>query len=475
MAGELFCIDFGSSYTKVALRPGINGRARLIPHPTNTESGEGFCFPSAALADRRGSATRYLFGAEAGRTNLTDGVDSRRNWKPELFTSRDAAPIVLEEGLGALLASPAFGALVRQYRVPHQEVDALRALYQAANAFAVRPPAAPLARGATEPATDAVELAVAYFRDLRKKVLETATRFPGHAQADRFPTRLCVPAFGETGEIAPETRALFTDILGRAGWPVDAECPLISEPVANVIGVLSEGENVVWEPRAGDEQVNLGRMLRHGPLVKAYRAARKQFALLICDIGSYTADFALVRFQTTGDPDLRPAVSQQSVPLGIAALDDRVRVTLPTAKAGWWQSASNAAREGCKRSLYVERKAYATRNRELGDIGTPAELSAVDDCLSAFGAELGRVFRKFCDRHAVRTCDEVVLTGGGNHIPALREGLLAAVAGYFNTGYLVRVPPGTRVRSEKAILTPEQVRGGSALGGCSVYFNTSYH
>ena len=474
MARQLFCIDFGSSYTKVGYRAGVNSQTQLIPHADNTESDEAFCFPSAVLVDDRGASRRYLFGSEVGRQKLPAGMVPKRNWKPDLFTTAEAAPIVLEEGLDALLASDDFSSLVRRYRVAQAEVDALMALYRAAGMFARRstlgrPAGSP--RG--EPAPDLVTMAVAYFRDLRQKVIETAEHLPGAEDPARIPTRLCVPAFGNDGQIPQATCELFQSILSRAGWVVDEECPLIAEPVANVIGVISEGENVTWRPRPYEEHVNLGRMFHHGPLIKAYRAGREQFAILVCDIGSYTTDFAVIQFRTNEDPDLRPVILQTSIPLGIAALDDRVASALPPHKTRWLQNAAGRRRELCKRAMYVDRQAYATI--EVGDIGDSTEREAIDDCLGGFGTEITRAFQEFCVKHSITACDEVVLTGGGNHIPTLRHALLAAMAMRFGTGYLVRVPPGTRTRSAKAVLTPEQVRGGSALGGCSVYFDRSYH
>jgi hypothetical protein len=473
MAGEMFCIDFGCSYTKVGLRTGFNSKTQLIAHPENTEGNEGFCFPSAALTDDRTPTRKYLFGAITGRDNLAQGITPRRNWKPDLFASPGAAPVVLEEGLEALLASADFDALVRRYRVPQQETEALRTLSRAVGMLAAKPTAPRTATPTPGPQADVFALAVGYFRFLREKVFETVGRRPVTIDPSAFPARVCVPAFNGDGVVSDATRNLFRSILTEAGWVSDPECPLITEPIANVLGVISDGENVVWEPRPRDPQVNIGRMFRHGPLIKAYRAKREAFSLLVCDLGSYTADFALVRFRTRDDPDARPSVWQQSVPLGIAALDERVRGALAPAKADWWANASGVRRERCRRTLYTNRKAYTTA--EVGDIGTASEQPAIGECMNAFGAELARVFREFCDRHEIRTCDEVVLTGGGNHIPSLRNELLAAIAGRFNTGYIVRVPPGTPVRNDRAVLSPEQVRGGSAIGGCSVYFDTSNH
>jgi hypothetical protein len=476
----MFCIDFGSSYTKVALRTDANEEARLVWHADNSDDDAAFCFPSAVLVDTRGPAPRYGFGAETSRQAVAPGVEVRRNWKPDLFTAPEAAPVVQEEGLEALLNSADFQALVRRYRVPAQDVAALTTLYRtAAGLFAARPAAGGPGRaaGPRPPAAPLLDMAVAYFRDLRRKVLETSERLLRGIDPAAIPARVCVPAFfgAREADVPPETRDLFLSILNRAGWPTDPDRPLVTEPVANVIGVISKGANVTWRPypNRSEEHAHLGKMFQHGPLVKAYRAELPEYAVLVCDVGSYTTDFALIRFRTREAADERPAVTQQSVPLGIAALDDRVRSALPSDKGRWWDATSGRRRELCKRALYVDRKAYATV--EVGDVGTPEEQAAVGDCLDAFGGELARICREFCDRHDLRRCHEVVLTGGGNHVPALRNGLLAGIAGRYGTGYLVRVPPGTPTRSEKAVLTPEQVRAGSALGGCSVYFDGEFN
>ena len=472
------------SYTKVGLRDDVNGPARLIIHEDNTEDEAGYCFPSAVLVDDRGPARRYRFGAETGRTATAPGIDIERNWKPRLFAGLDAARGSRPRpgGLEALFGSPEFRDLLRLYNVPSGEATALTGLYRsAADLFGRRPaePAPDQAVGTLPAPGDAdVDLAVAFFRDLRAKVLDAAARvLRGAAAPDRVPARVCVPAFADDGTDPPAAvRDLFLSVLGRAGWVLDDGLPVVTEPMANVIGVISEGVNATWRPyphRPGEEHIHLGKMFRHGPLVTAYRAGRSEYSVLVCDVGSYTTDLALVRFATADDPDRRPEVTQHSVPLGIAALDGRVRGVLPADQAAWWDGATGRRRELCKRALYVDCKAYATA--EVGDVGGPAVRPAVDASLVRFGADLGEVVTAFCDRHAVGRVSEVVLTGGGNHVPAVRNGLLGAVAGRFGTGYLVRVPPGTPTRSRKALLTPEQVRAGSALGGCSVYFDRDYH
>ena len=68
-------------------------------------------------------------------------------------------------------------------------------------------------------------------------------------------------------------------------------------------------------------------------------------------------------------------------------------------------------------------------------------------------------------------CDDVILSGGGNYIPALQNALHAGAVKMFGSACRVRVPPNSPVHSSKLLLTNEQVRGGSAIGGCSVYFD----
>ena len=134
MARPMFCIDFGSSFTKVGLRTDENAETKLIWHPDNTEAEEeDFCFASRVLADRRELVVRHRFGKESSYKNkLPAGMISRVNWKPELFTDCSTPIAAAKAGLKYLLTSEEFLRLARSYRVSGREITTLTTLYQTA-------------------------------------------------------------------------------------------------------------------------------------------------------------------------------------------------------------------------------------------------------------------------------------------------------------------------------------------------------
>ena len=90
-------------------------------------------------------------------------------------------------------------------------------------------------------------MAVEFFGHLRTKVLESAARIERGTDVSKIPVRICIPAFAESksGGIAPEISDLFCDILKKAGWTPDCDRPVLTEPMANAIGILTGGKNVV--------------------------------------------------------------------------------------------------------------------------------------------------------------------------------------------------------------------------------------
>lgn len=80
---KLLCIDFGSSYTKVAVREDWNSATRLIEsgHPDESYS---YCIPSTvARVTRRGKDT-WLIGMDALNQSPADNVAVYQNWKSDL-------------------------------------------------------------------------------------------------------------------------------------------------------------------------------------------------------------------------------------------------------------------------------------------------------------------------------------------------------------------------------------------------------
>lgn len=82
--GKIICIDFGSAYTKIAMRSSLEKGSRLVEdHPLASEP--TYCVPSVVARVTRGGRTRWAVGEAAAALSPGDGVDIHRYWKAKLF------------------------------------------------------------------------------------------------------------------------------------------------------------------------------------------------------------------------------------------------------------------------------------------------------------------------------------------------------------------------------------------------------
>ncbi|VTS01649.1 hypothetical protein [Tuwongella immobilis] len=478
MSAARFSIDFGNAYTKVACRLSAESMSFPVANIDTSarDSIDRFFHPTTALVNRLAVDGGYRFGEEANRTAESATYQIRNNWKPHLFRTPQGTPTELPRGLRAMIQSAELQQLSRQYRLNPAEHSAWQHLLSGMLALL------PESAAATQPESgpdDVIELAVAFFRDLRQRTLRNlqAIRVPANLDPSQFPTRICVPAFFDVDQstLSPSITRLISEILTRAGWPLDPDEPILPEPLANVIGVITEGRNIIWKPYAHTNSVHLGRMFEHESLVRSYKKNRSDYCFLVCDAGSYTTDFAFVRFLTMESVDRRPEIRVQSTPLGVSQLDQECILPLSPEKAAWFQSIENTRREAVRSRIFVAGEAYASSEiTEVGDVGDDADRPLVELGLARFSQKLTESLDQFCDSQQISRIDEVILTGGGNFIPTVRNAILSGLAKRFGSMYVVRVPPGTSTRSQRTVLTAEQVRLGTAIGGCSVYFDAAY-
>lgn len=460
MASPLICIDFGNSFTKVSIRCDENSPAALFEDDENRRHSEvSFCFPS-------------LIQSKQPNAKYTE------NWKPLLFSDQSASRREVG-GLEGLLASPAFRSLASEYGVASEELTHLLQLYNSARVLSgLKSPPISSVTPAASPPNDLIEHAVTFFKELRDKVRHLAERtFPG-VDIDRSPTRLCVPAFADGKEGIPtHVEERFRSILQQAGWPLDQDSFLISEPVANIVGVLTRGANNTWLPYAkwGDTRrfIHMGRMFEFNSLVRAMRRMRPSYTVLSCDIGSYTTDVAIIRFYTNDDPDRRPDIWASSAALGIAQLDTDLFGVLPEEKISQLVACPKPVRLQWRKRLYGELFPYYLAALDE-EVGAGNEMNQIREVVEGFASRIARVVNDLLNTIGQGDCQDVILTGGGCEIPKLRNGVLTSVAKHYGAGYLVHGPEGTPVRSSKTILSPRIVRGATALGGASVFFDRSF-
>jgi hypothetical protein len=272
---------------------------------------------------------------------------------------------------------------------------------------------------------------------------------------------------------------LLREALHRAGWPLHPELPFVSEPEANAVGVLTKAGNVLT--RSG--RVHLGEMFSKGPLITVLKGDpnHPSYRALVIDVGAYTTDFASLFVKVDGKNTATELgagfnVDQRSIPLGITALDARVREALSPEKRQWLAALPYKEFENFQKLAYSEGK--GARAPGLGTVGGDADRDVMQSCLNDFAKQMVDEVTKFCSAFGPANMQELILTGGGNNIPAVRDALIAATQNSGNTFVKTHAPELKRGRAGAALvdkLDRDFTRGGSALGGASIYFEKSYY
>lgn len=436
---RLISIDLGSAYTKIAIRRDWNGESDLLRHLPLASDEVDFCVPSVVARVEGRGATRWMIGAAAGAQAPGDGVSIFRYWKARLFAT----------------GSPA--------RVSRDQMGQ-----------------APQAYGSD----DYEQVAVQFFRGLR----ESLERSPYGDDVAASAVRVCVPRID-----AADMDGRVGSILAAAGWRPAHGRVTVYEPESNACGMFTRGRNATWyppaapfTPRAG-RSLHLMKMLEPEGLLQALRRMAGSFGVLVIDIGGFTTDFGYVQFDTSFSSNdwHRPTIVQQSYELGIRELDQAIYDSLPEAAQREIRKLSPSQWDALKVDLY--RGAPVT----LGEAGgKPLRIGGGDDAertveaLQRFAERVIAVRDTFLSDHVRGPINAQTLTGGGSMIAPLHRAVVRALA----TDEDARVydlmdeheprqtlsQRGGRVdeREVEARVRRNQelVRGGSAIGGSSVFF-----
>lgn len=429
------CVDFGSSYTKVAIRIGWDGFTVLADNWPMASEELTFCIPSVVAKVRRGRESQWLVGVDAANEPPGDGVTIYRNWKATLFGERTHdANIAGTNSPGAAGFDP--------------------------------------------------EVGVAFFTALRKALRERSTLLE---QGD-IPVRVCIPKFDNVA--LAETR--LASVLEQSGLQPSNPRPTVFEPESNALGILSRGNNATWLPKPVNfmpykgREVDLPRMLDSVELRSAFRHMREYFGFLVIDIGFFTTDFGYVRFDTsftTGDWN-KPSITQSSVALGIQDLDQMVRNALSDDARNAVLHLSTTQWDALKADLY-QGLPVVVRTPDGGalEINSGRNGDAVREAITQFAEKVWSARQDFATTSLEGRVHAQVVTGGGSMIGGIK-GLLASRSAteMENNGddfVATMAPIFKRVNKHSAeTASPEArakrdtqlVRGGSAIGGASVFF-----
>jgi hypothetical protein len=284
-----------------------------------------------------------------------------------------------------------------------------------------------------------------------------------------------VPAFAHGAGEPHAGCKLILDALGKAGWPLHPDQPVVAEPYSNAIGILTKGANVL----SRNGRLNFAEMFSKGPLITVLKdsAHHPSYRALVIDVGAFTTDFAALTLKPEGEPVLTPdagfTLLEKSVPFGISDLDEQMRVTLKVDEWPVKPTWSDWAK--VQQSVYSEGKGY--RAPGLGRVvGGPTDSEAVQACLGAFTKRVSDEATTFCEALDPAFTQELILTGGGSNIPTIRAALQTAAKAKGTSFVKTHAPDLKRVKGTPVDkLDDHFARGGSALGGASIYFEKGYY
>ena len=423
-------IDLGSGYSKVAIRSAWNAHAELVRGVPGASRDVTFCIPSTVARTSDHGNELWLIGADAVAQRPDGQTSVFNNWKPAFLAGSTVAPL----GGG--------------------------------------------------PAEDASLIAEHYLRGLRRALRSS---LPEH-EIDDLALRLCVP---KLDGVNPDP--LIEAVCVRAGWQLAKGRPTVFEPEANALGVVTRGRNATWHPRGPHPfQPDPGRTVLLPQMLDPDLSARMQMAMqsdrrgmygvLVTDIGTFTTDFGLIRFDLGFHLPTwnRPVVEQQSLAIGIGDLDALVRQRLRGDAQRAIEQMSVADWERAKQKLYQGEPWMATgSDGKPVMIGGGGEGRGIVGTIAEFGRRIQAVRDEFVAAHAAALPFEEVFSGGGAAIPALLEVLNHRPAPsrlvHMAQSFAALLRPGVHSGVPGAVLD-SQVRidrdlrrGGSAIGGCSVF------
>lgn len=471
MAERVFCIDLGSAYTKVALRRDPTADGELI-EPEYV--GTGFLVPSTLVIDRR-SKTRVLFGDEAEGQVSGGGIEVVEDWKRTLFLP--PPPADERPALDTLLDSDELRELGAKYQVSDAQLAHLRALVAAARGVSGGSAPQPGAAGARQQAR-AAALAAHFFDWLKKLVLSACAKLSTTGlKFEDIPVRVTVPAFGPADDPTNHPGCeLLRKALAAARWPLHADRPFVTEPESNAVGVLTRAANVLDRR----QKISLRDMFNKGPLITVLKgdAHHPSYRAVVIDVGAFTTDLAALYTQPGGKPlpesGVGFEVAQKSVPVGVRALDDAMKAALNA--PDWPARLSGKEWATFQRNVYTEGKGY--RMPGYRTVGGTADQDAVQSCLAEFGQRIAAEVTSFTAAFTPASMQELILTGGGTAIPAVRTAILGALQE--GGAAFVKTHAPDLKRAEAASPLVDKIgtaltRGGSALGGTSIYFEKGYY
>ncbi len=480
-------IDFGNNYTKVGIRTDRNATSELLRSDADLRyDDDNICVPTVAARVVRDGKDEWLFGTEVKLGSSGTKPKVFRNWKPRFFrgeethleagriridgksSSEDAWATFENEQLERLLSD---GSLVPEKR------DVVKAVLQRRTSVSEQP----------GQDLDYEKIGTGYFAWLRRFV-EPFCKLRGIGTTGEIPVRITLPSFGAKN--SAQARLTLESILKGTGWQPAAKRPAIPEPVANLFGTFSGGRNNVWRPAKPGftECYSLQAMIEDSTFFKAMRSfalggggsARSIYWVMVADLGGYTTDFAMVGFDLDnieanfkGRHEGKRLLGDYSEPIGVHDLDNQVCKVLSDEHRKAFESLRDDA-DGLRidrfhQESYQRRRPYNTGLVIIGqDIG---ERARIEEVIRQFADRVAEFAERFLLIEQYDQIDELILTGGGCNIPLVREAIRQKLERYKLKNSHIPVADQVEVPQRCCKLERVLVRGATALGATSVFFD----
>lgn len=479
MLDGVFCVDFGSAYTKVALRRAPQEKTVLV---RCDDTAVELWAPTVVAADwSAGSTPQMKFGYEAAGIKPGGSITVYTDFKRHLFST--AAPPTQPElsPLERLLRSSELAQLATKFGVKSPELAALRHLVAAARDLN-GPRGAAGSSGSSREIHNAQAATHHYLKWLRQRVLTACQSLAGRHKGnwEDIPVRFAVPAVAPRDTLAQHVGCQrLHEALTNTGWKLD-ERPFVPEPESNAIGILTHGVNAL-KPKI--RTIDYGSMFGHGPLLTVLKGNRHYptYRVVIVDVGAFTTDFAALSVDTGGQiPDLDEGIhftiEQHSLAYGVTNLDQMVRDSLPPEQQTALAALPRKDFEAFQINAYTEGIGYRLARGRI--LGGEADQPRIQHCLQDFAGRLVEELRRFCQRWpAPASMQEFILTGGGSNIPTVRQALLEAVDAILKPKkvYACVIPSSIDKNQLAQPLEGHLTRAASAIGGASIYYERAVH
>ena len=483
----MLSIDFGNTYTKVGLRFDSESTSILVKDASLKWDDFNVCIPTVAACHDVEGGSRWYYGTEVLKFRETaPGLTVFRNWKPQFFDGPHSKrllkkkPILVSacHGIRSLPAPDGFsGEAWEVLKKTLSDDDLTKIVIQLGGHDMSIDDLKESNEEQTEPIYK--EIGLGFFSWLRS-FIDPVCRKRLKLSASEIPARVSLPSFGSITKAS----MLLQEILSEAGWKLDAHAPVLAEPLANAIGTFTEGKNATHR---NGKSPHYGQMFAHAGLLSQMREAalfggRKTAWILIIDLGGFTADFAMLGLdleeidaKLSGKLDGKNRLAVFSRPIGVTDLDLRIRNELAFNKQQALDQVINDPDQQRLESFHVNcfghLGRYAGKNLKVGD--SAREKTMIREIIEKFGQDVADDADDFMEVHQFERIDELILTGGGTMIPAVRKALATRMSHYGVRK--LHVYMGEEEPSFSSIpvhqLPREFVRGATAFGGSSVYFD----